>query len=293
MIRIFEVGPRDGIQSLKHPVSPNEKVELIEALSKSGLTDIEVGAFVHPKWVPNMADSDSVFTLVKHLPSNLSVLVPNKRGLDRAKSVGADLFNIFFSPNDVFNVANYGRKLEEILDEYRKAFEDIPARNVRVYISMAFCSEEPDLTYAIKSALELGDKIVLCDTDGIATPQMIGEAVEIAYRQTDCIALHLHHSPFLFDNVQAAIDHGIKEFDTSIGGLGGCPFIPGSGANLATEDLVAWCHEKDIDCGIEYELLKDAVLLAGWIKSPKRTTKIRRKMRKAKHKLLNRVGWLL
>ena len=293
LITVFEVGPRDGIQALKHHVSYDDKIDLIKQLVKSGITNIEVGAFVHPKLVPNMAESDAVYAAVQKLPANLSVLVPNKRGVDRAKSVGADLLNIFYSPNDVFNVANYGRELDAIIAEYKTALEGIQARNVRVYISMAFGGPPDDLDNAVQTAMQFGEKVVLCDTDGIATPEMIKEGLEIAYRTTDCIALHLHHGPFLFDNVQAAIDHGVKEFDTSIGGLGGCPFIPGSEANLATEDFVAWCNERDIECGIESQSLKEAVRIAGWIKNPTRTVKIRRRMRKAKHRILNRVGWML
>ena len=283
-VTIFEVGPRDGIQALSHAVSYDDKVELIKALAKSGLTYIEVGAFVHPKLVPNMADSDAVYAAVQGLSSNLSVLVPNKRGIDRAKSVGANLFNIFYSPNEVFNMSNYGRDMNTIVEDYKVALEGIDPNSVRVYLSMSFGCPDEDLAKAMEIAVEFGNKVVLCDTAGIATPVMIKKGYDIAKQYTDNIALHLHHGPYLMQNVDIAIDLGIREFDTSIGGLGGCPFIPGSGANLATEVFVKWCESRGIDCGVNSKDLKDAIKLATWIRNPPVGLKLRKMARNIRNK---------
>lgn len=283
-VSIFEVGPRDGLQALTYSISYDEKIELVEALVKSGLTDIEVGALVHPKLVPNMAESDSVYAAVSGLDANLSVLVPNKRGVDRGKLVGAYLFNIFYSPNEVFNMSNYGRCLDAIIEEYKLALEGIEPSNVRVYISMAFGCPDEDLRESIELAMQFGNKVVLCDTDGIATPVMIKKAYDITREITENISLHLHHGPYLYQNVDIAVDLGIKEFDTSIGGLGGCPFIPGSGANLATEVFVDWCEARDIDCGVNSKDLKDAVRLAKWIKNKPVGMKMRRAVRAIRNK---------
>ena len=285
MISIYEVGPRDGIQSLKHLVPLEQKVRLIELLSKSGITHIEAGAFVHPKMVPNMADSEEVFAAVKDLPVKLSFLVTNKRGVDRATLVGASLLNIFYSPNDHFNIANYGRPLSEIISEYERALEGIQPRNVRVYISMAFCSEDDEIEKSIRQALIFGEKVVLCDTNGTASPDRVRHILKIAERccwPQHHIALHLHHGKHLFDNIRVAYDLGVRQFDSSIGGMGGCPFIPGSEANLATEDLVAWCDEMDIECDTAYDSLKPAIALATRIKLPTRRQSIRHRIRKVK-----------
>ena len=151
-------------------------------------------------------------------------------------------------------------------------------------------SELEDLESAINVALEFGEKIVLCDTDGIATPLKVKKALEIAYRLTDCVALHLHHSPYLFDNIRMAYECGVREFDSSIGGLGGCPFVPGSGANLATEDLILWCFENDIECDTDVKSLKKAIDMAHRIKYPNKRNKIRFRLRKAKIRLKEAFG---
>ena len=133
MIRIFEVGPRDGLQNLPHVPSTQDKIELIKLLREAGLTRIEIASFVHPKAVPNMADAEEVCAAFED-NTGFSVLVPNKRGLDRAIASGMTQFNIFYSPMDSFNVANYGLKQEQILANYREALKGIPKDVVRVYI---------------------------------------------------------------------------------------------------------------------------------------------------------------
>lgn len=291
-LTIHEVGPRDGLQNLRYLPKTEEKITLIDLLIEAGLKSIEIGSFVNPHWVPNMADSGEVFSVVntsKPADVELSVLTPNKRGVDRAKEVGATNFGVFFSPNDDFNQANYNSDLDTILERYRTALEDIDRGQVRVYISMAFGGCVEDLQNAIKAGLDFGDKIVLCDTTGEATPFDVALALDYAMDLTKDIALHLHHGKHLFDNIETAFLHGVREFDASIGGLGGCPFIPRSGANLATEDLVAWCQDRGIDCGVDYAALGPAIEVAYRIKNPHRRAAIGNKLRQIKGRVMGAV----
>jgi hydroxymethylglutaryl-CoA lyase len=291
-VHIFEVGPRDGLQGLEHVVNTADKIELVALLREAGLKQIEVTSFVHPKRVPNMADAEAVYTGVCMDSSNsvgLSVLIPNKRGIDRAKAVGATNFNIFFSPNDDFNRENYGLSLKNILKGYVEALEGIDPKLVRVYISMAFGGCMDELSSAVKSGLTFGDKIVLCDTEGDATPFDIALGIDVVYDLTRNIGLHLHRGKHLMANVETAYLHGVREFDSSIGGLGGCPFMPKSGANLATEELVAWCVKMNIPCGVEEDALKPAIALAHRIKNPDLRTTLRNKVRETKGKILRVV----
>lgn len=267
MIQIFEVGPRDGLQNLPHLVSSEDKIRLICALRDAGLENIEITSFVHPKAVPNMADATTICDAFED-KSGFSVLVPNQKGLTRAIESGMNKFNIFFSPMDSFNVANYGLKKEKILENYRKALKDIPKSDIRVYISESFEANDHELSVAVQEGLELGDKIVLCDTKGTAMPYSIQQGVVITKQFTDSISLHLHHGRYMMENLARGYKMGIREFDSSIGGLGGCPFVAGSGANLATEDLVAWCEDKGIECGVKSEDLKEASKIAHKIKNP-------------------------
>ena len=211
---------------------------MITSLHESGINSIEVGSFVHPRRVPNMADSEDVYLGVADLKCKLGVLVPNERGLRRAQSVGATKFNI-------------------------------PKEDIRVYVSHAFgCPIEgkadPDylLDTLTKSAL-LGDDVVLCDTVGMADAEDMKSVLELTEDVRANWSLHLHHNYQVHDkilnNVQIGYDYGITQFDSSIGGLGGCPFSPGSGANLATEALVGWADKNNLDTGVSIESLQTSL----------------------------------
>ena len=266
-IEIYEVGPRDGLQAISHTVSVEDKVDLIESLVNGGLIDIEVGSFVHPKLVPSMADSDEVFKSVWHLDACLGVLVPNHRGIERAKNVGAKYYNIFFSPTHSFNIANHGKSYQEVVDHYYQALEGIPKENIRVYLSMAFRSSKKEMNRAMKDACALGTTVVLCDTDGTATNEQVYHTIRRAKQHTDNIALHLHKSTKLFQHIATAYEMGVTQFDSSIGGMGGCPFVKGSEANLATEALVKWCNQMHIPCGVSLEGLEPALEIVKRIKT--------------------------
>ena len=267
---IYEVGPRDGLQSRDTITPTRKKVELIEKIADVGIENIEVGAMVSHNKVPNMADSAVVFDRVSYLQSHceLGVLVPNKRGVELAREIGATKFNIFFSPSEYFNMNNLGRNTHSAIAHYCDALEGIRKKDVRVYLSTAFgCPitgdiPERDMKTALDYADTLGSSIVLCDTIGNANPTLINEVVSMASETDANLALHLHHGlrkGKMTDNLSAAFDCGIDQFDSSIGGLGGCPFIPGSGGNLATEQLVAWGEKENLDCGVSLRDLRPLV----------------------------------
>ena len=267
-IEIYEVGPRDGLQAFSHHIAIEDKVDLIKSLVGAGLVDIEVGSFVHPKLVPSMADSDEVFKRVWHLDACLGVLVPNHRGIERAKVLDATYYNIFFSPTPSFNIANHGKSYQEVVDHYRQALEGIPKENIRVYLSMAFRANKNEMKKAMKDACDLGSTVVLCDTDGTATNEQVYHTIRRAKQHTDKLALHLHQSTKLFQHIATAYEMGVTQFDSSIGGMGGCPFVEGSEANLATEALVKWCNQMHIPCGILLEDLDNALEIVKRIKVP-------------------------
>ena len=262
---IYEVGPRDGLQNASFSVSTQEKIDLILSLANAGLTQMEVGAFVHPKLVPSMADSAEVFEEVADY-CDFSALVPNEKGLDRALAVGVENFNIFFSPSDSFNLRNLNRTRAEVMKEYLQMLNRIPDRKVRIYLSALFgCPFEgkiPDgvIYDTMSEASRLGDTVVLCDTVGKATIDDIKKVCRYAEDFKSNFALHLHHRPeeerYALKLVEAAIAGGITEIDASIGGLGGCPFIPGSNGNVATEKLL---DLPGLDCGLDFDSLQPAL----------------------------------
>jgi len=252
---VYEVGPRDGLQSASVKLSVDEKVEMINLLHEAGLKNIEVGSFVNPKRVPNMADSDEVYKQVSNLKVDLGVLVPNEKGLKRAQLAGANKFNVFLSPLDSFNQVNLGMGLQDVISHYRSMLYGIPKDNIRVYVSHTFDNIAPDkVRSTLLAASHLGSTVVLCDTVGVAGVNDVNRVMKLTKGIRAKWAMHLHHNcekrENILDNVQAGYQHGIREFDSSIGGLGGCPFSPGSGANLATESLVDWAESNNIDVGL-------------------------------------------
>lgn len=270
-IEIYEVGPRDGLQNSKFVLDTREKVRMINELYHGGLKDIEVASFVHPKMVPHMADAESVFSETRNL-ANFAALVPNKRGYDRAKAVGVSRFNVYFSPSDEFNRINLGRPLNEAFPEIKTMLEEEKRENVRAYVSCAFgCPltggiSEHKLVESFKMASEIANEIVLCDTIGSAFPTKLLQTLELTRNFDFDVSLHLHEKKKfgndIFSNVQAAVDWGITKFDASIAGLGGCPFIPESGNNLSTNQLIHWANNNGYETGIE---LEDLWAVTDWI----------------------------
>lgn len=268
-VTVYEVGPRDGLQNLKQFIPTKIKKDLIDELYKAGLTHIEETSFAHPKYVPQMADAEKVFT-------KGSVLVMNQRGLERALSVGAEKINIVFSPCEKFNMKNFGKTRSELITMYYTMLNGIPKENIRVYISMAFGSPysgvvTPNMMkICIKDAKILGNTVVFSDTIGVATKEEVSLWADIAKENNIKSAIHIHHNgdeQKALRTVRDALFEGITEIDSSIGGLGGCPFVKESGANLSTETLVRHLNAWGFDCGIEEMNLKPALKIVREIKN--------------------------
>ena len=272
-LKIYEVGPRDGLQSLGETLPVFRKVDLINLLSKAGLNKIEAVSFVNPKKVPTMEGAEAVYRECRSFLGpdiELGGLVPNQKGLQRAKEAEMTHFNVFFSPDERFNRQNLGKTLHEAVLDFKISLEGVPKENIRVYVSCAFGTlqnriiSDSIFKTAVIEAAKLGSTVVLCDTVGIATPWKVREAISLAKEcYPEDLAMHFHqgleNDYDIFDNVQAAIDSGVYQFDSSIGGLGGCPFVHGSRGNLSTEQLVAWAHERGYYTGVNENLLDDAL----------------------------------
>ncbi|MCY0916733.1 MULTISPECIES: hydroxymethylglutaryl-CoA lyase [unclassified Streptomyces] len=267
-VRIHEVGARDGLQNEKTPVPTEVKAEFIHRLAAAGLTTIEATSFVHPKWVPQLADAEQLFPLLSDVSADLPVLVPNERGLDRALALGADRIAVFGSATETFAARNLNRTVAESL----AMFEPVVARakeqgaHVRGYLSMCFgdpwegAVPVPQVVSVAKALLDLGcDELSLGDTIGVATPGHVralldgldGEGVG-----TDRIGVHFHDTyGQALSNTLAALRHGVTTVDASAGGLGGCPYAKSATGNLATEDLVWMLDGLGIETGVDLAAL--------------------------------------
>ncbi|MFJ8074792.1 hydroxymethylglutaryl-CoA lyase [Streptomyces sp. NPDC096176] len=264
-VRIHEVGPRDGLQNEKSVVPTEVKAEFIRRLADSGLTTVEATSFVHPKWVPQLADAEKLFPMVSALPGvRLPVLVPNDRGLDRALGLGAREVAVFASATESFAKANLNRTVDEAL----AMFEPVVTRGVehglrvRGYLSMCFGDpwEGPvpiDQVVGVTRRLaDMGcDELSLGDTIGVATPGHVGAlltALNEAGVPSSRLAVHFHDTyGQALANTLAALQHGVSVVDASAGGLGGCPYAKSATGNLATEDLVWMLHGLGIETGVD------------------------------------------
>ncbi|GAA2337263.1 hydroxymethylglutaryl-CoA lyase [Streptomyces kunmingensis] len=264
-IRIHEVGPRDGLQNEKTAVPTEVKAEFIHRLATAGLTTIEATSFVHPKWVPQLADAETLYPALQDLGHvELPVLVPNERGLQRALALGASRIAVFASATESFAKANLNRTVAESL----AMFAPVVARakesgaHVRGYLSMCFgdpwegAVPVPQVVSAARSLLDLGcDELSLGDTIGVATPGHVTallSALNDAGVPTDRIGVHFHDTyGQALSNTLAALQHGVTTVDASAGGLGGCPYAKIATGNLATEDLVWMLQGLGIETGVD------------------------------------------
>jgi hydroxymethylglutaryl-CoA lyase len=265
-VRIVEVGPRDGLQNEKGVVPTAAKIAFIDALSAAGHTDIEVSAFVSPKWVPQMADAADVFAGIRRQPGvQYSALVPNLAGLARAQAAGVNTIAIFAAASETFSRRNINQSIDESLATYRAVCADADARGMRVrgYLSTCFgCPFEGEVPPAQVAAvagrlLELGVyEVAISDTIGIAHPGQVPEVLDAVTTHVPLsqVALHLHDTRgTALANVLAGLQYGVTTFDSSAGGLGGCPYAPGASGNLATEDLLYMLRGLGIDTGVSLD----------------------------------------
>jgi hydroxymethylglutaryl-CoA lyase len=266
-VKITEVGPRDGLQNEAQFMPTADKIQLIEKLAASGLREIEVTSFTHPKWIPNLADAEDVVTATRHLNVESFALVPNRRGLDRAQRAGIGGITFVFSATDGHNKRNLNRStaesMAEILDLHVYASKAGLRR--RISLSTVFgCPFDGDVPPSrihniVEVLIKAGcDRIGLCDTIGVANPQQVAElSSQLRARFPDIVfELHLHNTRgCALANIVAGMQSGIDRFDTSIGGLGGCPYAPGATGNVATEDTVSMLSAMGISTGIDMTAL--------------------------------------
>lgn len=275
VVKIVEVGPRDGLQNESQHVSTEDKVRLIEALAASGLKNIEITSFVSPKWIPQLADGLEVSQRVK-LPADVikTALVPNLKGYESACAAGLDHIALFMSATESHSKKNINKSIDEALSTMRELTVKAKADGkwVRCYLSVVFeCPYEgtvkpEQVAHITDQLVAMGvDEISLGDTIGAATPRQVVDVVSMVLRSVDVsrLALHFHDTRgTALANVVAGLEMGISIFDSSLGGLGGCPYAPGAAGNLATEDLIYMLNGMGIKTGVDLEKLVDAGMLA-------------------------------
>jgi hydroxymethylglutaryl-CoA lyase len=267
---VVEVGPRDGLQNEPVTLATEVKARFVSLLAGAGLPVVEVTSFVSPRAVPQLADADRLLPLVERRTGvRYPVLVPNMRGLERARTAGADAIAVFAAASETFSQRNIGMSIDESLRGYAEVAAAARADGmwVRGYVSTAFgCPYEGDVpaqrvARVATSLAKVCDQLSIGDTIGVATPDGVTEVVSRLLEELDAerLALHLHDTHGrAIENAAAGLALGITCFDGSAAGLGGCPFAPGAPGNLATETLVAWLHSQGIETGVDERALADA-----------------------------------
>jgi hydroxymethylglutaryl-CoA lyase len=288
-VRIHEVGARDGLQNEKSTVPTEVKAEFVRRLAGAGLTTIEATSFVHPKWVPQLADAEQLFPRISDLPVDLPVLVPNERGLDRALALGARRVAVFASATESFAKANLNRTVDEALAMFEPVVGRAKAEggHVRGYLSMCFgdpwegAVPVAQVVRVCRALVDMGcDELSLGDTIGVATPgHVVALLTELneAGVSTTSLGVHFHDTyGQALANTLTALRHGVTTVDASAGGLGGCPYAKSATGNLATEDLVWMLQGLGIDTGVDLgRLVATSVWMADHLgrPSPSRTVR--------------------
>lgn len=270
IVRIVEVGPRDGLQNVKKVLPTSTKIELINRLSKTGLRSIEVTSFVSPKWVPQMADCSEVYQGIEKDPNvEYSVLVPNLKGLDKALKLGVSEVVLFTAASETFNRKNINCSIEESIKnaaEIRKICQEKKIRTRAVVSCIAGCPYEGDIqpvhvAKVVEALLDMGCyEVCLGDTIGVATPKKMSLIFDELKRVTGGdvwrFAVHCHDTyGQAIANIYECLKQGIRVFDSSVAGLGGCPYAPGASGNVSTEDLVYLLHGEGLETGVDLDKL--------------------------------------
>lgn len=265
-VTIKEVGPRDGLQNEKHLVATADKISWIDSLSGSGLGYIEASSFVHPKWIPQLADAHDVLTGIDRNPAvTYAALVPNIKGLDRALDSNVDEISVFMSASEGHNQRNINKSIIEtypILGEVVKEAK-MAGKTVRGYISTVIACpfDGPVAPIEVRKVADhlfaMGiEELSLGDTIGVAVPTQVECLLEelLPHFGTERLALHFHDTRgTALANIVKSLEMGITVFDSSLGGLGGCPYAKGATGNVATEDLLYMLHEMGIETGIDLD----------------------------------------
>ena len=270
-VRVVEVGPRDGLQNEQKPVALDTKVALIDRLSETGLAAIEAGAFVSPKWVPQMADSAEVFRRIRQKPGvSYPVLVPNVKGLELALAAGAQEIAVFGAASESFSQRNINCSIEESLERFAHVSDAAQSAGLKVrgYVSCVLgCPYEGEIAPAAvarvaEALIGMGCyEVSLGDTIGIGTPDKAQRMIEAVAAEVDIqhLAAHFHDTyGQALANLLAVLQMGVAVVDASVSGLGGCPYAPGASGNVATEDVVYMLHGLGIETGIDLDKLAEA-----------------------------------
>ncbi len=270
-VKIVEVGPRDGLQNERAIIPTDVKVDFITRLADAGLKHIEVTSFVSPKAIPQLADAlDVVSRLPRREGVEYSALVPNMKGLERALESGIRHIAVFTAASDTFNLRNIRMSVQESIENFRPVVERARHQGlwVRGYVSTAFyCPFEDKIgkekvAQVVESLFEMGvQEVSIGDTIGRATPQDVHETMEHMLQRlpVEKLAMHFHDTNGLaLENVDASLALGLRIFDSSAGGLGGCPYAPGAPGNLSTEALVALLEVRGFPTGVDRDKLWEA-----------------------------------
>ena len=278
-VRVQEVGPRDGLQNEPRTVPVEIKVDLIGRLAAAGLPAVESGAFVSPKWVPQMADSEEVFRRIERREGvTYPALTPNMKGFERALAVGVSEVGVFAAASETFSQRNTNCTIEESLERFRPVCAAAAAAGVRVqgYVSTVLgCPYEGAIDPGVVADLcgrlyKMGCyRVSLGDTIGVGTPakaaaliDRVAEAVPL-----DALGIHLHDTyGQALANTLACLERGVRTVDSSVSGLGGCPYAPGAAGNLATEDLVYMLDGLGMETGVDLDAVAEAgAFITGWL----------------------------
>ena len=270
-VRIVEVGPRDGLQNEPDTVSTANKVEFIRLLSNAGLREIEVSSFVHPKWFPQLADAKELVEELQDRPElRYSALVPNMRGLERAIEAGISRIAVFTAASEAFNRRNINMGIQESIDAFRPVVETALEADISVrgYVSTCWiCPYEGNIAKeqvspVVEDLFEIGvDEVSVGDTIGGATPNEVEATLDhlISKVGKEKLAMHFHDTyGMAVANTYQALLMGITTFDSSAGGLDGCPYAPGALGNVATEDLLYLFDRLGIDTGVRLSGIRHA-----------------------------------
>ncbi len=273
-IEFIEVGPRDGLQNLPAPAATSFKIELIQRLYATGLTRVEATSFVHPKWVPQLADAEAVLAaLAPPDRARVRVLIPNRKGLERARRAGVVNVVVNVGATETFNQHNLNRSVNATLAEVAALCQEAKGAGIRVdgSVSVAFgCPYEGEVPQhaVVRTARALHamgiEELSIADTIGIAHPRQVGEVFRRLRSEvpTARLAAHFHDTRGMaLANALAALKEGITIFEGSLGGIGGCPFAPGASGNVSSEDLLNMVERMGIRTGVDVQAL---VAVARW-----------------------------
>jgi len=274
-VELFEVGPRDGLQNEARAIATKDKIALVDCLSKAGFRRIEVASFVHPKWVPQMADSGAVLGGITRAPGvSYAALTPNMTGYQRAIDAGSDEIAIFGSASEGFSRANINKSIAESLEAFAPIAKAAKAANIpmRGYVSCVVeCPYDgpvaPEQVANVAAELfAMGCyEVSLGDTIGRGTPETISAMLRAVIKQVPVARLAGHYhdtNGMALRNIEASLALGLRVFDTAVGGLGGCPYAPGAAGNVATERVATWLRDNGYKTLLDIDIIQQAAGMA-------------------------------